>query len=355
MTTLTLDRITKGYPRQPAAAVRDLSLTIDSGELLVLLGPSGSGKSTILKLLAGIEHADRGDIRFDGASVLALPTNRRGAVLMFQQAYLFPFMSVGDNVAFGLKMAGVGGAARRAEVARLLELVELPGIARRKPRELSGGEQQRVALARALATRPRVLLLDEPLSSLDTAVRESLRNVIRDLQRELGLTMVLVTHDLGEAVALADRIGVLHQGRLVGCDRPVRLFERPATEAVARFMGVSTFLTGRLADGQLATDLGVFAVADGGAEACEAAYGIRPERTLLLPGPAANAVAGTVETISYKGEFTDLRVVVAGRALLIRHHGVLAGCRRGEAVWVQLPPEALFPVVLDERDCEGTA
>lgn len=347
MTRLHLETLTKTYARRSIAAVHDLSLTIASGELLVVLGPSGSGKSTILKLIAGIEHADRGDIRFDGTSVLGLPTNRRGAVLMFQQAYLFPFMSVGENVAFGLKMAGANGATRRAEVARMLELVELPGIERRRPRELSGGEQQRVALARALVTRPRVLLLDEPLSSLDTTVRESLQGAIRRIQREMGLTMILVTHDLGEAVTLADRIGVLRQGRLVGCDEPTRLFERPATEAAARFVGVSTFLTGRRSGGRLLTELGVFAVASAGVDSPVATYGIRPERLRLLPAPALNAVEGVIQALRYKGEFIEVRVMAMGRSLLIRHYGGLGSYRCGEAAWAQFPPEALFPVLPD--------
>ncbi len=347
MTRLRLELLTKTYARRTAAAVHDLSLTVASGELLVLLGPSGSGKSTILKLITGIEHADRGDIHFDGTSVLGLPTNRRGAVLMFQQAYLFPFLSVGENVAFGLKMAGASGATRRAEVARMLDLVELPGIERRKPRELSGGEQQRVALARALVTRPRVLLLDEPLSSLDTTVRENLQGAIRRIQRDLALTTILVTHDLGEAITLADRIGVLRQGHLVGCDEPMRLFERPATEATARFVGVSTFLAGPLTGGNLVTELGVFAVAGAYANRPVATYGIRPERVRLLSAPALNAVEGVIQALSYKGEFTEVRVMAMGRALLIRHYGGLGNYQCGEAVWVQFPPEALFPVLPD--------
>jgi len=347
MTRLRLELLTKTYARRTAAAVHDLSLMVASGELLVLLGPSGSGKSTILKLIAGIEHADRGDIQFDGASVLGLPTNRRGAVLMFQQAYLFPFLSVGENVAFGLKMAGASGATRRAEVARMLDLVELPGIERRKPRKLSGGEQQRVALARALVTRPRILLLDEPLSSLDTTVRESLQGAIRRIQRDLALTTILVTHDLGEAVMLADRIGVLRQGCLVGCDEPMRLFERPATEAIARFVGVSTFLAGQLTDGQLETELGTFAVAGAGADSPVATYGIRPERARLLSEPAQNVVAGRIEALTYRGEYTEVRVASAGRTVLVRHFGALDGYRCGAAAWVQFPPEALFPVLPD--------
>ena len=344
MTTLRLDAVTKRYSRQIGPVLSNLSLTVASGELLVLLGPSGSGKSTVLKLIAGIEHPDRGEIAFDGRSVLDLPTNRRGAVLMFQQAYLFPFMSVGDNIAFGLKMSGVRDGTRRAEVARMLDLIELPGIERRRPRELSGGEQQRVALARALITRPRLLLLDEPLSSLDTLVRENLQGAIRRIQRDLGLTTVLVTHDLGEAVTLADRIGILRQGRLVGCDRPATLFERPSTEAAARFVGVSTFLSGQLAPGCLTTALGTFVVPDEGAGHGAATYGIRPERTRLLVAPAPNAVACTIEALTYKGEYTEARVLAGESSVLLRHYGPTDAYRCGEEAWVQFPPEALFRV-----------
>lgn len=344
MTTLRLDAVTKTYARRVGPVLRDLSLEVASGELLVLLGPSGSGKSTVLKLIAGIEHPDRGDIAFDGRSILQLPTNRRGAVLMFQQAYLFPFMSVGDNIAFGLKMSGVSDRTRRAEVARMLELIALPGIERRKPRELSGGEQQRVALARALITRPRLLLLDEPLSSLDTVVRETLQGAIRRIQRDLGLTTVLVTHDLGEAVTLADRIGILRQGQLVGCDRPATLFERPATAAAARFVGVSTFLSGQLMPDGLTTALGTFVVQDAGDDHGAAIYAIRPERTLLRLAPAPNAVVCTIESLTYKGEYTEVRVLVQGLTVLLRQYGPTAAYRCGASAWVQFPPEALFRV-----------
>lgn len=217
MTRIDVNNLTKHYPRQPAPAICDVSMTVEPGELLALLGPSGSGKSTILKLISGIEQPDQGDICLDGHSILHVSANRRGALMMFQKAYLFPFMSVSDNIAFGLKVKRVGRKTIQIKVAHMLELVELPGIERKYPHQLSGGEQQRVALARALITQPRVLLLDEPLSSLDTAVRLTLQEAIRRIQRDLGITAVLVTHDLSEAIAMSDRTALLLGGTVAAC------------------------------------------------------------------------------------------------------------------------------------------
>lgn len=349
MTRIELDNLTKHYPRQPAPAVRAVSLTVGPGELVALLGPSGSGKSTILKLIAGIEQPDAGDIRFEGHSILNTPANRRGALLMFQKAYLFPFLTVANNIAFGLKVKGAGRGTIRNEVARMLELVELPGIERKYPHQLSGGEQQRVALARALVTRPRVLLLDEPLSSLDTAVRQTLQEAIRRIQRELGITAMLVTHDLGEAIAMSDRTALLLNGTIAACDHPQRLFQRPPTRETARFVGVSTFLEGRVEGDCLDTHLGPLTVLSEQKAARLATFAIRPEHLRLLNAPGPNALPGTVRDLLFKGEFTEYQVSINGNLVRVKSY-LSGGCYRGgETVYVQFPPEHLFEVVEQER------
>jgi len=345
--TIELENIDKTYPRQPRPVLRGVSLVVQPSEMLALLGPSGSGKSTILKLIAGIEAPDQGDIRFDGKSILRVPTNRRGAVLMFQKAYLFPFATVADNIGFGLKVKGERKQTIRAEVARMLEMVELTGIERRYPAQLSGGEQQRVALARALSTRPRVLLLDEPLSSLDTAVRHTLQEVIRRIQREMGITTLLVTHDLQEAMAMSDRTALLLGGTIAACDKPGWLFEQPPTRTAARFVGVSTFLEGEVHHSHLHTQVGAFKLATDGVSPSNprpATFAIRPERLSLLETPTHNSVVGTIETAIYKGEFTEYRVALKGQQVRARAYQPAPPYQHGDTVYVLFPPEHLFEV-----------
>jgi ABC-type Fe3+/spermidine/putrescine transport system ATPase subunit len=244
MTSVNILSLNKTYPNRSTPVLKDFSLSVNDGEMVALLGPSGSGKSTLLKLITGIERPDRGDIHFDGSSILSIDPNKRGAVLMFQKSYLFPFLTVEDNIGFGLKVQGASSQTIRAEVKRMLNLIGLPGIERRKPGQLSGGESQRVALARALVTNPKLLLLDEPLSSLDTGVRTNLQEAIRVIQRELGVTTIFVTHDLGEAMAMSDRMALLLNGEIVELDKPENLFHRPRSLSAAKFMGVSAFLSG---------------------------------------------------------------------------------------------------------------
>jgi ABC-type Fe3+/spermidine/putrescine transport system ATPase subunit len=349
MAEITLDNLTRRYPRQPAPAVRDISLVVQRGELLALLGPSGSGKSTILKMVAGLDRPDQGDIRFDGRSVLDIPANRRGAVLMFQRAYLFPFLTVAENIGFGLKVQGRNRQHIRSEVARMLELVELPlSMERRYPAQLSGGEQQRVALARALVVTPRVLLLDEPLSSLDTGVRQTLQEVIRRVQRELGITTVLVTHDLSEAVSMSDRTALLLHNTIAACERPERLFQRPPTRETARFVGISTFLQGRIEGAHLATPYGTLALPTlpvvGDAPPRTATFAIRPEHLRLLPHAAPNALPGVVADVIYKGEFSEYQVALGDAVVRVRSSTPVVEYAAGRHVFVQFPAEHLFEV-----------
>lgn len=217
--------------------VKDFSLGVEKGEFVSLLGPSGCGKTTVLRMVAGFETPTSGRIGIDGQDVTAQRTNQRAIGMMFQAYALFPNMTVADNVAFGLKVKGVARAEREVRVAELLRLIGLPDLGSRFPFQLSGGQQQRVALARALAPRPRVLLLDEPLSALDAKVRVSLRNEIREIQRELGITTIFVTHDQEEAMSISDRIVVMNGGIAEQVGAPFEIYNKPRTRFVAGFVG----------------------------------------------------------------------------------------------------------------------
>jgi len=239
---LEVDRLTKCFGT--ARAVNDLSLTITRGEILALLGPSGSGKTTTLRLLAGFETPDSGSVIVEGADVTRQPPVARRFGMVFQHYALFPHLDVGQNVGFGLESVGVRGAELEGRVARALELVELAGFERRRIAHLSGGQQQRVALARAIAPEPRVLLLDEPLSNLDPALRERTRRELHDLIHHIGITTVLVTHEQEEAFELGDRVAVLRDGRLEQVGTPDELYAEPANPFVAAFVGRASSLEG---------------------------------------------------------------------------------------------------------------
>jgi spermidine/putrescine ABC transporter ATP-binding subunit len=229
------------------AAVDDVSLDIRRGEFFSLLGPSGCGKTTLLRMIGGFETPDAGTIAIEGADVTGTPPYERPVNMVFQHYALFPHLTVAENVAFGLRYRAEAGdrAARDRRVAETLALVQLSGMERRRPDQLSGGQRQRVALARALALEPRVLLLDEPLGALDQKLRKEVQVQLKHLQRELGITFVFVTHDQEEALTMSDRIAVMHRGRVEQAGEAARVFERPATEFVANFMGASNFFAGK--------------------------------------------------------------------------------------------------------------
>lgn len=300
---LELERITVAY--QGDAVVHDLTLRVEPQTIASLLGPSGSGKTTVLRAIAGFEPLQGGQIRIDGVVVSAvgrtLPPERRQVGVVFQDYALFPHLDVGANIAFGLKRWNK--AARAARVAELLELVRLDGAADAYPHELSGGQQQRVALARALAPRPRLILIDEPFSNLDSVLRESLGLEVRHILKDAGTTAVLVTHDQTEAFVMADRIGVLHRGMLQQWADARSLYEAPANAFVAKFVGQGVLLEGRVrADGAVETALGI--VSSGSAVAGPRAGDrvrvlIRPEQVALETGGSPNAV---LEDLSYRGE-----------------------------------------------------
>src|SRR6185437_4298031 len=241
--SITLDQVTKRYQGVPV--VNDVSLDIGDGEFFVLLGPSGSGKSTLLRAIAGLSGVDHGRIALHGRDVTHVAARKRGVGLVFQNYALFRHMTVAENIEFALRVRHMRGKVRRARRKELLRLVALEGMDERLPAQLSGGQQQRVAVARALAHKPEVLLLDEPFGALDAKIREGLRRTIREVQRELGITTILVTHDQAEAFAMADRIGVMNFGRLLECGKPQDLYTRPATRFVATFLGAANLILAR--------------------------------------------------------------------------------------------------------------
>src|SRR5262247_2461166 len=241
--SIALDQVTKRYQSHPV--VNDVSLEIQQGEFLVLLGPSGSGKSTLLRAIAGLVEIDHGRVSLHGRDVTGVAARDRGVGFVFQHYALFRHMSVADNVEFALRVRRMKRADRLTRRKELLKLVALEGMDERLPGQLSGGQQQRVAVARALAHKPQVLLLDEPFGALDLKIREELRRTIRSVQRELGITTVLVTHDQEEAFALADTIGVMNHGRLLEVGHPSDLYAQPATRFVATFLGAANLLLAR--------------------------------------------------------------------------------------------------------------
>ncbi len=246
MAFLDIEHLEKSFG--PTRVVKDFNLTIDKGEFVSLLGPSGCGKTTVLRMVAGFETPTSGRIHIDGEDVVGLKPNRRNIGMMFQAYALFPNLTVAQNVAFGLKVAGVDKAESTRRVTEMLDLIGLPELGSRYPFQLSGGQQQRVALARALAVRPRVLLLDEPLSALDAKIRVSLREEMRAIQQRLGITTIFVTHDQEEALSISDRVVVMHQGIADQIGTPFEIYNRPTTRFVANFVGTLNTLEGEVTD-----------------------------------------------------------------------------------------------------------
>jgi putrescine transport system ATP-binding protein len=314
-------------------AVDRLSLDIRAGEFFALLGPSGCGKTTLLRMLAGFETPDEGRILLDGRDIAPVLPHQRPVNMMFQNYALFPHLTVRDNIAFGLKRAGMPRAQIAARVAEMVALVKLEGLEKRKPDQLSGGQRQRVALARSLARRPQVLLLDEPLAALDKKLRESTQLELMELQRRLGMTFVIVTHDQEEAMTVADRIGVMDSGRLEQVATPRELYEAPSSRWIAEFVGDINLFDGQVASREAGRvtistkDAGMFVVAEPRQPITKTtvAVAIRPEKVKLsrrgpvsdaLSAHAINRLEGVVTDVGYLGGVTAYKVKLDSGAMV---------------------------------------
>ena len=340
--------VCKHYPGNAKPAVDRLNLQVQQGEFLTLLGPSGSGKTTCLMMLAGFEGVSSGTIRQGGQSIEQRPAHQRNMGIVFQSYSLFPHMSVAGNVAFPLQVRKLGTAETAARVKKALDRVHLADLSERRPNQLSGGQQQRVALARALVFEPSLVLMDEPLAALDKRLREEMQLEIRRLHRDLGVTMVFVTHDQGEAMTLSDRVAVFNQGRIEQLDSPQVLYDAPANPFVAGFLGDNNRIVGRFAGRDAATGWALVeppgsglvlrarcssTLGAGATAADDVTLCVRPERVHLLAADADEGVPATVTDLIHQGDHWRL---------LARPQMPAAATRADAAQWlVKLSPSAL--------------
>ena len=324
MAFLELTNVRKVFPNAQNAAVEDFSLKVDTGEFVSFLGPSGCGKTTTLRMVAGFEFPTAGSIEMDGKDITGIRPNQRNIGMVFQSYALFPNMTVADNIGFGLSVARAPKAEIKQRVAEMLALIKLEQLGGRYPYQLSGGQQQRVALARALSIRPQLLLLDEPLSALDAKIRVALRNEIRAIQRQLGITTIYVTHDQEEALSLSDRVVVMNQARIEQVGTPFEIYNFPTTQFVASFVGTLNSLQVEVVDsaagilrmdGQMIHTTQPITLARTGEHV---AMTLRPE-LLALEGddPTFNRLAGVVENISFLGSIVRLQIRVGATLLLL--------------------------------------
>jgi len=347
---IRIQRVTKSFGIVPA--VREASLDIRAGELLSILDASGSGKTTLLRILAGFEAATSGSVQIDGAAMDAVPPHLRPVDMVFRNYAIFPHLDARDNIGFGLRKLRLDRADRARRIDAMLDLIKLPGFGDRRAEQLSGGQRQRVALARALILRPKVLLLDEPLGAPDKQLREQMQMELRALQRSVGITFVLVTHDQEEAMALSDRIAVMADGRVLQVDTPAGLYETPRTRSVASFVGSMNFLTGRV----VARGKGRASVALPGGVTCPVPAGcvggrdlclaIRPERITLHPTrPDGPAVPGRLRDTLCLGERVHCHVALGadGPTLAVSVPNIATpSVAPGAELWRSWPPEAMI-------------
>ena len=341
--TVELIDVVKDYAAH--RALSGVSLSVRPGEFVALLGPSGCGKTTALRALSGLERVNGGSILIDGIDVVDVPVNKRDIGMVFQSYSLFPHLTSVENVEFGLRMRKVSAADRRSRAAEALELVGLASFAGRYAHQLSGGQQQRIALARALVTRPRVLLLDEPLSALDAKVRVQLRGEIRRIQTDLGITTLFVTHDQEEALAVADRVAVMREGNIEQIGTPEELYTTPATPFVAAFVGLSNRMPATLANGQV-TLYGETLQVLGSPGATGPANGpvlafVRPEDLLLVPTTTPGSITATVVGSSFLGSLRRTQLTLSDGTLASVQHAVSEHPRPGESVGVRLRGNAV--------------
>jgi len=311
-----------------------VSVTVGAGETLALLGPSGCGKTSLLRVIAGLQPATSGQIAFDDEVLTTTPPHRRGFGLMFQDHALFPHMNVSANVAFGLTGARWDGTARNRRVSELLEMVGLAGFETRSIDKLSGGERQRVALARTLAPEPRLLMLDEPLGSLDRELRERLLIELREILSRLQIPVIFVTHDQSEAFALADRVAIMRAGLIVRVGSPREIFEAPRTEFVARFLGLDTIVRGERVGGIARTAFGRFGPLPGTDGPVTVL--LRAEGALPASAPGTHVVSGTVADVFYEGPFSVVKLQSEGERLSFRFPSSVLVAAPGETLHVAI-------------------
>ncbi|TDD01881.1 ABC transporter ATP-binding protein [Nonomuraea deserti] len=340
LSAIELEDVVKEYLShgEVVQAVKGVTLDIAEGEFFSLLGPSGCGKTTTMRMVAGFEAPTKGLVKLHGKDVTDVPPNKRDVNMVFQSYALFPHMSVWDNVAFGLKQRRTPQEEIRRRVGEMLEIVDLAGREKRRPREMSGGQQQRVALARALVNRPRALLLDEPLGALDLKLRQAMQIELKRIQREVGITFVYVTHDQNEALTMSDRIAVMNDGLVEQLARPREIYERPSTAFVAGFIGTSNLLAGTATGGEVKVGGGRVLVP--GREG-EVTVTVRPEKITIGaedPGPEVSGVRGTVAEVVYLGTYTSYSVSLAdGTDITVfqqNAHDSVATAERGDSVWL---------------------
>lgn len=349
MGELALRGLTVGYGGTPV--IRDFDLRVADGEVVSLLGPSGTGKTTLLRAVAGLTRPMAGEIFIDGRSVHDLPPERRDAVMVFQKPLLFPYMNVAQNVGFGLKMLGIPTGEAQKRIDRMLGLVQLKALADRKVHALSGGQQQRVSLARALVLDPAVLLLDEPLSSLDANLRQQMRELIQEVQAETGVTTLFVTHDQSEALMLSHRVALILDGRVRQVGTPRELFDRPADPEVAHFFGGCNFFTGRVTAGWFRSDFGDFPISRPNGNGAALTATIRPEDVELLEADQTEGRPAVVRRTHFEGAATRVWVQCGETrfAALTRR----ADFSPGREVRLKLPPDKVrifFPDATQETE-----
>jgi thiamine transport system ATP-binding protein len=317
-----------------------ITLEIAQGEILCLLGPSGCGKTTLLRIIAGLEQADSGDVLLDGHSITSVPVHQRGFGLMFQDFALFPHMDVAGNIAFGLKMQRLSLKAQHSRVQEVLNTVNLSGFEKRDVAQLSGGERQRVALARSLAPNPRLLMLDEPLGSLDAALREQLVVELRSIIKQLGLTAIYVTHDQHEAFAIADRIALMNAGRIQQIGTPESVYRQPAAAFVARFLGLhNVFPVIRQNGDSVETALGVFQIPQTAPTIL-----IHPDFIETGSSPSSETVIGQIQESVFMGAAYRVRIRHASGESLTLNVPPTAEHTIGESLTVHIPPTAIIPL-----------
>ena len=349
MSFLVLDRLSKRYSNN--YAVKSLSLKVEKGEFIALLGPSGCGKTTTLQMIAGFVEPTGGTIELAGRDLLASKPSGRGLGIVFQSYALFPHMTVAENVAFGLEMRNVGRAERDARVIDVLGLIGLTALADRYPRRMSGGQQQRVALARALVVKPEILLLDEPLSNLDAKLREGMQIELRQIQRTLGTTTLLVTHDQGEAMALADRIVVMNNGEVEQIGAPFDIYEWPATPFVANFLGKTNVLAGFCDAGVVRLQNAVWSVDN--IQLGPVDISIRPEK-VKLTAAGGNGIAAFIKTRIFQGNHWLYEADVMGcKVTIITPNDGGQPAAENDPVWLEWRAEDMRVRPIAQRAAQG--